>query len=829
MDKYQKAAKLLNSIAPEQPGFGRERIAYLNPLEEEILKSIGGAGVPIVPEAGEGGKKAGSDEDSEVPSYFFKFIKKKIFDDILGFDKNKTFGIKHDTFIGKGLGKVRDDWMGWDDNKFMGISDATWEDALPIIAGVALGPAVGGALGVGGTMGGVISGLGTSALDMVIENNWEDSDYNNMKRSIAEQQKAAQAAQTAAGTSVANMSEDDIANTRALAMDLISRGKSGLVDPSDTGKLKNLLASPGDGEYIEGFSIGGQEIDPFPARFRGAGDFINRTLENSGKYAEDYIGTEDQRMFDFAPILDRMKGMNLDAMGTLGSIYDRGDGGLESQYRGFQDNFNNLSEEQKLLNLMTAGSNRSFVDDVLYSGDQYADSISGAKDLQTGLTNRAFDSLADLEGIKLGENTERMGRFADTRLSEIGRNRELESRFGDTRNALRNVLNEEEGRFYDSLGTGLDNADRLLGAEQRAAGSMLDAETGLGEDLFGARSDRAGDLFDSRIGASDRLRDAERLKAAVAADNVTRASNAQQRDLNSARVGQGTGTGMNMANAMIRAQAGADRGDLLADANIEDAIRRGNAEMERSDILGRAGVSRASDLGEAGVGYAGSMGDAEIGEMSNVNRAFDRYSSDMEGNIKSSADLAFSKQMEGLLDRQSDINFANKMENILDSDAFKLGSEIDADRYKTLAELDPGSGDVAANEASLQNRLRALGYGDQMLNAYGANIGVDQGTLDDERKLLSDLTNMRLGNTSMIPSLGMQYAQLPSTILEAGLSPMGPLVRNISPYTSTGQLSSPITSFSPIAPPQEKMEWYDYAMMAPQIANGVRSIGNIFS
>ena len=828
MDKYQKAAKLLNSIAPEQPGLGKERIAYLNPLEEEILKSIGGAGVPIVPEAGEA-KKAGS-ENSEVPSYFFKFIKKKIFDDILGFDKNKTFGIKHHTFIGKGLSKVRDDILGWDDNKWWGISDATWEDALPIIAGVALGPAVGGALGVGSTAGGIISGLGTSLVDGVIENNWSGSDYNNMKRSMREKQEAAQrAAASSSKPSAGNLSEDELANTRALAMDLISRGKAGLVDPSDSEKLSKLLASPGDANFQEGFSIGGQEIDPFPARFREAGDFINNTLENTGRFAEDYIGTEDQRMYDFMPILDRMKGMNLDAMGTLGSIYDQGAGGLESQYRGFQDNFNNLSEEQKLLNLMTAGSNRDFVDDVLYSGDQYSDSIRGAKDLQTGLTNRAFDSLSDLEGIKLGENMERMGRFADTRLSEIGRNRELEGRFGNTRDALRNVLSEEEGRFYDSLRTGLDGADRLLGAEQRAAGGMLDAESGLGEDLFGARSDRAGDLFDSRIGASDRLRDAERLKATIAGDNVTRASNAQQRDLNSARVGQGTGTGLNMANAMIRAQAGADRGDLLADANIEDAIRRGDAEMERSDILGRAGISRAGDLGKAGVGYAGAMGDAEIGEVSDINRAFDRYSTDMEDNIESSADLAFAKQMEGLLDRQSDINFSNKMENVLDSDAYKLGAEIDADRYKTLAELDPGSGDVAANEASLQNRLRALGYGDQMLNAYGANIGVDQGTLDDERKLLSDLTNMRLGNTSMIPSLGMQYAQLPSSILEAGLAPMGPLVRNISPYTATGQLSSPITSFSPIAPPQEKMEWYDYAMMAPQIANGVKSIGNIFS
>ena len=81
----------------------------------------------------------------------------------------------------------------------------------------------------------------------------------------------------------------------------------------------------------------------------------------------------------------------------------------------------------------------------------------------------------------------------------------------------------------------------------------------------------------------------------------------------------------------------------------------------------------------------------------------------------------------------------------------------------------------------------------------------------------------------MIPSMGMQYAQLPATMLESALAPMGPLVRNISPYTSTGQLTSPITSFSPIAPPEQKMEWYDYAMMAPAVGQGFNQIRGAFS
>lgn len=761
MDKYQKAAKTLNEIAPQQPGLPKERIAFLNPIEEEVLKSIGGSGTVIVPEANE---KSG-DTDTEVPSYLWKWFKKEVLDDVLGIDDNKTFGIPHDTFIGKGLGKVRDDILGIDSTKTFGISDATWEDLLPFVAS-AVNP---------------LAGFAYAAADAVAENNWEGSDRNNMKRAIRAQQEAArEAAQKRTG----NMTEDELANSRALAMDLISRGKSGLIDPSDSARLQTLLASPGDEAYIEGESIGGMDIDPFPNRFRESGDFINRTLNNTGRFAEDYIGTEDQRMNDFAPILDRMKGMNLDAMRTLGSIYDRGPGGLESQYRGFQDDFNSLAEDQKRLNMMTADSNQGFVNDVIAGGDRYADAIRGAKDLQTGLTNQAFDELSALEAIKLMENQERMGRFADTRMAEIGRNAELEGRFGDTRDALRNVLNEEESRFYDSLNTRLSGADRL------------------GD----ARMDRSQGLLDSRMGAADRLRDAERLKAISAADSVERAANARQRNLASANVGQGIGTNMNMANAMIGARLGADRSDIYADAQIGDARRRGDAEVEFADNTGRAEIGRATDK----------------------NRAEDLFARSMEGNIKSAADLEMMNKLENVLDRDADIRFANKMERVLDSDASRLGAEIGADRYKTLAELDPGSGEVMGSQADLQNRMRALGYGDQMLNAFGANIGIDQGTLDDERRLLSDLTNMRLGNTSMIPSMGMQYAQLPATMLESALAPMGPLVRNISPYTSTGQLTSPITSFSPIAPPEQKMQWYDYAMMAPAIGQGINQIRGAF-
>ena len=249
-------------------------------------------------------------------------------------------------------------------------------------------------------------------------------------------------------------------------------------------------------------------------------------------------------MYDFAPILDRMKGMNLDTLCPLGSIYDRGPGGLESQYRGFQDDFNSLAEDQKRLNMMTADSNQRFVDDVIGGGDRYADAIRGAKELQTGLTNRAFDELSQLEGIKRMENQERMGRFGDTPNSQLG----------------------------------------------------------AGQGIYDARMARAEDVKDAQFGAADRLRDAERLKAVLAADSVDRAANAQQRNLRSARVGQGTGTGMNMANAMIRAQAGADRSEAFGDAEIADAIRRGDSRDGVCRILQvERGVSRAQDFGASNI------------------------------------------------------------------------------------------------------------------------------------------------------------------------------------------------------------------------------------
>jgi hypothetical protein len=802
MDKYQKAAKLLNSKAPVDGQFGKERIAYLNPLEEEILKSIGGSGAVIIPSAEE-------QADPDVPSYgLVKWFKKKILDDILGIDDNKFLGMKNKTFLGGALNTVWDDWLGNDSSKSFGISDATWDDLGSVVAGLA---------------GGWPAALAWTAGDKIVENNSGDTsgrqkqreDFAELKNAFEADRQAALsrgertfffqgkeyysdnnddgsaryggesnvAGSTAAGNVAAKgYDEEGLANLRAVAGALQGRGKAGIIDPSDTGRLSALLASPGDENYVEGFSIGGQDMDPFPSWLRGAGDRINSTIDDAGYYAGEYLGDADQRMYDFMPILDRMKGMNIDAISTLGSIFDRGEGGLESQYRGFQDDFNTLAEGQKLLNQITAESNQGLVDDVLGAGDQYSASLADAKNLQTSLTDKSFDALSSLEDIKRMQNMEQTGRFADTR------------------NARQDAAFDLSDAEYGAA-TGLSSAeygasDRLFGSRGREARGILGAEDNESFGIFGAQQ-----------GAADRIQRAERAKSLAAGANAENLANSRQRGIRTGMLGQGEGTMQNMGNAMIRSQLGQDRSDLLADVLIRDAERRGDSDIELAERMGSSGVDFADRMGSALVDRAMQRGESDIGlagrlGQSNINLA-DRVGG-------------------------AETQFRNQLEDILFSDADELGSRIEADRFKTLSELDPGQGNVLASQANLQNKLRGLGYGDQILNSLGANIGIDQATLDDERRLLSDLTNMRLGNTSLIPALGMQNAQLPATLLEAALAPIGPLVRNASPYTTTGQLPAPVTTFSPIAPPQQKNEWYDYAMMAPQVLSGIKGITDIW-
>ena len=586
MNELQKAAKLLNQNAPVDGQFGQERIAYLNPLEEEILKSIGGSGATIVPGVEEQG-------NPDVPSYgLFKWFKKKVMDDVLGIDDNKFLGLKKKTFIGGNILKVTDDILGYDSKKTFGISDATLDDLASTAAYVAGGP---------------LASIAWTIGDKVIENNSGDTSGRQQQReALARNAEATGAAKRGVG----DMTEIDIANNRALAGNLASRGKAGLINPSDTAKITNLLASPGDAEYIDGFSVGGQDLDAFPDWLRESGDAINEGIEGVGSNFTDFIGDSKTRMSDYKDnVYSKLKGMSTGALDTASSIYDPE--GIESDYRGFQDQFRGLAGKQKDLNTRTAESNQGFVDNVLTEGDNYANALRESINTQVDYTNKGYDALQD---------------------------------------------------------------GRVTGGLAQAA--------------------------------------AERSAATQSAANESRLLN---------RLGGG-GTGQDMASRMISAQRGSSQ--------------------------------------------AGSI-----------------------------------------------------------ADMLREGREIEASRNMELAEVNPALAEVYGSQANLQNRLRALDYGDQTLMGEGSNLGIDQALLDDDRNLTDSLINMRLGNTGLIDSLGGQAAALPGKIVDAGLDPLGSLIRTASPYTSTGLLPAPQANYNP-APTGGGggFDWQTTLGNLPQIVSGARSI-----
>ena len=582
MNPLQEAAKLLNENAPVDGQFGQERIAYLNPLEEEILKSIGGSGATIVPGVEEQG-------DPDVPSYgLFKWFKKKVMDDILGVDDNKTFGIKHKTFLGKGLGKVRDDILGIDSTKTFGISDATWDD----LASTAVGLATGNPL----------AALAWTIGDKVVENN--SGDTSGRQRQREELSKNA-AAWDAARKGVGNMTDIDIANNRALAGTLAGRGKAGLIDPSDTAKIKNLLASPGDDAYIEGFSLGGQDLDAFPRWLRDAGDQINTTINDAGANMGEFVGTSQERMEAAQPTIDKLKSMSSTAIDQLGDIYD--EDGVEAKYGEFRDRFQGLLDDQRNLNTREGERQAQDINKILASGDAYSQALRDAVQTEVDYTNRAYD--AQLQG-----------------------------------------------------------------------------------GLAGAAAQRA---------------------------NATNEAAANRRLLN--RMGSAGGTGQDMASRMIGARMGADQTQSIAD----------------------------------------------------------------------------------------------------------LLTETGRDRNLAIADINPGMGEVYGTKADIQNDLRRFGYGDANMQAEGANLGIDQVQLDDDRNFYDSLMNMRLGNTGLISSLGSQNMGLDNMYGEAAISPIGALTRATSPYTSTGQLPSPVASFNPApAPATGGFSWSNTLRNLPSIIKSGREIAN---
>ena len=90
---------------------------------------------------------------------------------------------------------------------------------------------------------------------------------------------------------------------------------------------------------------------------------------------------------------------------------------------------------------------------------------------------------------------------------------------------------------------------------------------------------------------------------------------------------------------------------------LELAERLGGSGVDFADRMGGALVDRADQLGASDIGLAGRLG---------------------QSNINLSRSSGWSRD-----------TIPNQLEDILYSDADKLGAEFEADRFKTLSELDP--------------------------------------------------------------------------------------------------------------------------------------------
>jgi hypothetical protein len=592
-------------------------------------------------------------------------FKKEILDDVMGIDENKTFGISNKTLVGKNLAKVT---PGAKNNIFGQAGDFI-EDKItsPVKEGV--GALVGGVLGGGQ------------------DNTQATLDAYNAQVSALE-------------------AKENEANRMALANTLLSRGKGKFFDVTRPEEVEKFLIEQ-EGKYL----------DPFPDYLRESGDRLLGDLENTAENINNYIGTADERMANFQPTLDRLGGINQNAIDSLASIYD---GRMEAEMGGYKDRAQDITRQLQDLNTEAGDVTAGLQQGVLDRAESYANALGRSVDMEAQLANEQYDQLQRIPDIIRDQN------------------RELEGRFGDT-----------------------------MQSELDAASGSLGAEYGAAQKMFGAEN-RAADM----------IQRAERAKALAAGANAENMANAQQRGINSAMVGQGGGTAQNMGNAMIRAQLGQDRSDMLADALIKDAERRGQAD-----------IGFADRTGQADIGYAGSAGDAGIG-------------------------------------------YSSKLEDVLDSDAELADAKLASQRFETLREINPAMADVYRDEAMLGRANTALGFGDPRLQSRAENLGLDQSMVDSDQAFFSSMLSQQLANTGMIPGLGMQEAMLPALMGEAALSGQGPLARSVSPYTSTGTLPQGQTVFqnTPYTPPAEggRRDWLDILSDIPSYINkGQEAYGKI--
>lgn len=818
MKELQDAAKLLNAHAPVDGPLGKERIVYVNQLEEDILKSLGGSGDIIIPEEGtpsysqtERAKLTTPTQSRVLPEGYSGIRSYRVptppkaprksrnwweefKDDVLGIDDTKFLGIKKDTFVGKGLKKVGDDILGIDGKKTLGIKDSTIGDVAKFIAPMFGAPGwlawagmnayeINEALEDADKYKQSLQNFGTDFMNNYDPRNYIGLRYsdlggmvdylNNKDKESGGQsspkktpEERAQERQRGNSSMQAiknrinsvpsyslfnndgsrNWSEDGAATGAAIAVDMQSKGKAPIFDVNDASKTQSFFASPGDPDYKEGFSMGGQYNDPYPQYMRPAGDQIINTINETGTFFQDYGGTADQRMYDYQPILDRLKGMNLDAISTMGSIYDK-DGGIADTFKGYNQQKDALSEQLKQLNTMTGADNQNNL-------NNYLNAITGIGTAYGNVGN-AYNNVSN------AYNTQGM---------------QMQNAYNNRANALA----QGAGGVANAYG-GVANAYGGVGNAYGRVGN----EYGNSSQAIRNYGDSLGKSVDEQVALTNQAFDAERGRALAQNRQGLNLANQGLRNLNSLSA---TGTGSTMANAMINARLGQEMAGNLADVEVDRYRRLAEINPAMADVLKKEQYARATDKDIAG------------------------------------AQQGVAAAQQGVLGAEQGVLGAQSLLQGLDASTNAALSGVD---QATTAGINAANQGVnAQNEMVKKATQNALGaetrynQGNQMNKAVASNIGIDKGMVDADSKLTSDIINTQLQNVSMIPYLGQQAAQLPNLQIEAGLSPVNPLMQYTSPFTFQGAMPSPVNTFNP-QPAGGGMEWYDYAMMAPNVIGGI--------
>ncbi len=559
MNELQQAAKLLNENAPVDGPLGKERIVYVNELEENILKSLGGSGDIIIPEEGTPSYSQTRPTQSRVLPEGYAGITsfrapipntaprknrnwwEEFKDDVLGIDDSKFFGIKKHTALGKALHKVGDTF-GFNENRTLGIKDSTVGDIakslapfIPVYGWAAWAAMnayeVNEAIENADKFQDGLASFGhdfTTSYDPRNYTGLRYANYSNLLNNdngigvspsaIIPPTKEERAQQRGTGNMENiqkrinavpsySLTTDDASRStnQAIVTNQQGAGKAPIFNTNDTGRVNSYFAAPGDEGYVEGFSKGGQYNTPYPDYLENSKQTILGDIDEAGKYFEDYQGTSDERMYNYQPILDKLKGMNLDLISSAGSIFDKGEGGLENRYKNYNTLQDNLSNQLKELNLLTGADNQKNL-------DSFANNLINASDTEVGLTNLGFDSQ---RGGAMAQNRQAMnlanaGLRNLNSLSSSGTGKTMSNAMIGARlgqEMADNIANVEANRYSrlaeinPAKGDLLAAEARMKYGDQNLAASaanigvdqaMIDDDKALDNDILNARLGNAG-------------------------------------------------------------------------------------------------------------------------------------------------------------------------------------------------------------------------------------------------------------------------------------------------------------------------------------------------